>query len=70
MSDKVDSDNNALEQGISSLLGKTPYAKPTKVADVCEHLTDGFVEDESKLHIYFTCIKCGALYKVLKTEME
>lgn len=67
---KVDDDNKSMEQGLESLLGKTPYDPPTRVSNVCKHITDGFVEDETSLHYVFKCLLCDEYYKILKTDLE
>ncbi len=61
MSNSLDEDNDLMKHGISQLLGKEEYDAPTRSV-ICEHVSDGFIYEETPTFITRRCTKCGLHY--------
>lgn len=57
-------DDHILEKGIQQLLGKEEYDPPTRLL-VCDHISDGFIYEETPVFTTLRCTKCGEHYDIL-----
>lgn len=65
MDSVVDKDNEVMEHGIKKLLGKEEY-DAAEVLKVCNHISDGFVYDDTPVFVTLQCARCGIQYDMLK----
>ena len=62
----VDFDYELMDKGIGALLKTGEYDPPEVMPAKCNHVSDGFIYDDTPIFVTLQCTKCGIQYDMSK----